>query len=177
MDMWFRHLWMTRCVCKCARPSTISLVTKAIWKTVMTQVRKIVVGSKNFGMMNVIVFHLLFSEPLLQVNYDRVQCPSVAILDEHLHRKNASGWLKEKYLVLYIADWNSSIDLQLYWPKVSWGLLLTHQNIAEDKQAWSKCKTRTHFSVLKWNIAKMMITKASLLCVCRRRRILCACSG
>ena len=82
---------MTRCVCKCARPSTISLVTKAIWKTVMTQVRKIVVGSKNFGMMNVIVFHLLFSEPLLQVNYDRVQCPSVAILDEHLQRKNASG--------------------------------------------------------------------------------------
>ena len=56
-----------------------------------TCANKIVVGSKSFCMMNVVVSHLLFSEPLLQVNYDRVQCPSVAILDEHLQRKNASG--------------------------------------------------------------------------------------
>ena len=32
--------------------------------------------------------------------------------------------------ILYLAEWNSSIELQLYWPEVSWGLLLTHQNIS-----------------------------------------------
>ena len=58
---------------------------------------------------------------------------------------------KFSYLSILITERNSSIELQLYWPEVSWGLLLTHQNIAEDKQAWSKCKTRTQFSVLKRN--------------------------
>ena len=87
--------------------------------------------------------------------------------------------IEGKHMIIHIwnmAEWNSSIELQLYWPKVSWRLLLTHQYIAEEQQEWSSAK-QEHIFLYQNEIFMAMITTASLLCVGKMRRTLCACWG